>query len=655
MKFSYNWIASLIDGKIPNPKELSELLTMKLFEVDGMEEKDGDWIIDLDVLPSRAGDCLSHIGVAREVAVALNLEFKNPLFSDLTFNSPGIPVIISDPSDCPRYVALSVSQVKIQDSPDWIKQRLIVCGMQPINNIVDIANYVMLETGQPLHIFDSDKVSNEIIVRKARKGETITTLDNKKCFLDEKILLITDREKILGIAGIKGGKEAEVTKETKNIIIESASFNRKVIRKGSSILKIRTDASIRFEHGFDLNLNGPAILRASSLVTEIAGGNISNEITDISIPKPDPVKITFSFKQAEKLLGVSLDKKETLNIFHSLGFFIKKDEDDLLEVEVPTRRIDILIQEDLIEEVGRIIGYEKISAITPKIEIGLIKRNKRLFWEEKIKDLLVLSGFTEIYTHTLVNEIDVESTSNLLEVEGPVSREQKYLRPSLLPGVIKSAADNEKNYFKTDIFEVGKVYSKDDGEKQSLAIVSTGSFLELKGVLDLLLNELGIVADYKLNVNNRFFSERASVVAGGKKIGYIGTISEEATDTYNTNPNLSIIEMDIESMLNLAIDKKSYNPIPKYPETDRDISVIVPEETLFGDLIDSIKKEKYDLLRKVDFFDLYKGDRIPNKTKSFTLRLTFSGKRTLKTEEVNEIRDDIIKNLEKNKEWKIRR
>ncbi len=668
MKFSYNWIASLSNEKIPTPEELAKLLTMKLFEVEEIKKKGDDWIIDIDILPSRAGDCFSHIGITREISAAIGFEFEEPKVeikeSDKDSVENMISAEVTDSSDCPRYVAKIVTGVKVGPSPQWIKDKLETCGIQSINNIVDIANYVMLETGQPLHAFDMEKISGNIIVRRADKKEEIQTLDDKKYELNENILTIADKEKLLGIAGIKGGKSAEISQETTDIVIESAAFNRKVIRKGSAKLKLRTDASMRFEHGFDPNMCEFAAERTASLISEVAGGTIAKGSIDIYPEKIQPKNISLSLERTEKLLGVKVVKDEAKKILSLLGFLIKEEDDDLLIVEVPTRRVDVLLPEDLMEEIGRLIGYEKTPSKLPRMEVLPPKKNIGLFWEQKIKDVFKAAGSTEIYNHTFISEeqsrLINHDSSDLIEVESPVSIEQKYLRPSLIPHLVKNIKENEKFFDEIEIFELGKTFSHNNGERKMLAGAITGdSFYQLKGILELLFKEMGIdnieYLELKKSPSYIHPAKRSGISIEGVNLGYIGFISSEIKKEMKITSDFFLFELDFEKMINVASDKKEYIPLAKHPETTRDMAIMVPLIIPFKNIVDVITGLKIPLLKDIELFDVYRGKGVPEDKKSLALRLTYQGDRTLTAEEVNKFQEKVIEKMEEQNDWQVRK
>ena len=413
MVFSYSWLQSFFKRKLPAPEKLAELLTLHFAEVEEVRKEGKDFALDIDVKPNRAGDCFSHSGIAREISAITGLiygsstsiirENKNIKAKDF------VRVEVEDKNACPRYTARVVTDVKVFPSPKWLQERLMVCGLRPINNIVDIANYAMLETGQPLHAFDGEKLEGKkIIVRFAKEREKIVTLDEEKYDLDEDILVIADEKKPVAIAGIKGGKIPEIDRKTKIVVLESANFNPRIIRQGSKKLDLKTDASLRFEHGIDPNLTEFAINLAAFLIQKIAhpqGGypKVTKGLIDFYPKKVLPKRIRLDLNYVEKLLGVKISQKEIKNILKRLGFNCNEAGPHCVEVLVPTLRLDISIPEDLIEEVGRIYGYQKIPSAFPMAALVPPERNLEIFWEDLTKNILKEAGFTEVYNYSFIS------------------------------------------------------------------------------------------------------------------------------------------------------------------------------------------------------------------------------------------------------------
>lgn len=438
MKISYNWLKKYLKNKLPEPKKLAEILTLHSFEIESIKrKKGGDYVLDIDILPNRAHDCLSYIGIAKEIALLTGNEFRVP---DIEFQEDKklktkdfIKVEVKNKRDCLRYAGKVVLGVKICSSPKWLQENLKNCGLQPINNIVDIGNYIMLETGQPIHAFDLDKIKEKIIVRRAKNGEKIRTLDNKIYKLDKDILVIADKERAIGIAGIKGGESTGIDNTTKNILIEAANFNRKIIRKASQKLKLRTDASLRFENGIDPNLIDFAQKRMAFMIKEIAKGKTLKGIIDFYPEKVLPEKIKLDLKYVDKLLGIRISESKIKEILKKLNFKFSRIKDNKITIEIPTQRIDISMQEDLIEEIGRIYGYKNIPYIFPETTLALPKKNNKVFWQEQCQNILKERGFSEVYNYSFISEEEKNvfacQDNKLLELENPVSALNKYLSP----------------------------------------------------------------------------------------------------------------------------------------------------------------------------------------------------------------------------------
>ena len=678
MIFSYNWLQSFFRGRLPKPKKLAEILTMSSFEIEKLEKKGDDWVLDIDVLPNRAGDCFSHLGIARECAALLNLKLKtqNTKFQPKTQNldiKNLLKIKVENSDLCLRYTARVITGVKVGESPKYIRERLKVCGLQPINNVVDIVNYVMLELGQPLHAFDLDKISGKkIIVRKAKKGEKIITLDNNKFNLAQDILIIADEKNPLAIAGIKGGKKAEIDKNTKTIVLEAANFDKIAIRKARQELKLQTDASLRFEHGIDANLTEQGINRAADLIQKIAcppkfserkfwrgNGKTSKGLIDFFPKKVFPKTIKLEFDYVEQLLGVKIPKKEIISILENLGFKTK-EKTEFLEVEIPTFRLDLSIPEDLIEEIGRIFGYCNIKPVFPLAVLTPPKRNIDCFWQKKVKNILKETGFTEVYNYSFINEKDAKifnwQQKTLIELENPLSAEQKYLRPCLIPNLLKNIQKNQKRFNEIKIFELGKVFrtglKTGVEEKRMLTGILTGNnmFYETKGVVDLLLNKLGI-SNVWYNEQEMFICKTkkcAEIKINGKGIGFLGEISAEI--------KACVFAIDFEKLQKHCSEEIMYQPISLYPTAIRDLAVLVPREIKVADVLNKINIAGGKLVRDVDIFDIYEGEKIQDGKKNFAFHIIYQAEdRTLTNKEIDEIHNRIIKVLEKNPSWEVRK
>lgn len=689
MKYSYNWLKEYVP-KIPEPKKLVELLTMRAFEVEEVDVAGDDAILDIKVLPNRAFDCLSHIGMAREIAAITGIKYK---VSSIKYEEDKslkindfLKVEVQDKKLCPRYSARVLTDVKVRESPKWMQVRLIACGLRPINNVVDIANYVMLETGQPLHAFDFDKIigngnKKKIIVRGAKKGEKITTLDGEKKELDENILVIADAKEPIAIAGVKGGNKAEIDKKTAKIILESANFEPISTRKSSKALNLRTDASVRFENGVDINLTIQALDRATQLICEIAGGRTVKGIADVFTAKPRTVSTAVAHSYIEKLLGISIKEKDVLNIFKRLDLPMKKTKkknETYYDVLVPSRRSDLSTSEDLIEEIGRLYGYENISAKMPVSILVPAVKNEELMNEEKAKNIMVGAGYSEVSNYSLISE----ESKNIFALRGvigpryPLSNDQKYLRPALIIRLLENVEGNLKYFDNVRIFEIGKIFrqkGKDIEEKRMIAcaLYKKGAnmddlFREMKGVVDLFLEKMGIIEfryveiekdgkiiTRELDRAGMYFPRRAQVKVGDKEIGFVGEVNKCLLN--GATLPVVIFELDFDVINELVEEEIEYRAPSKYPAIERDLSIIVPQEVKVDDVLNIIENASGQLVINIDLLDIYDGEEMEEGMKSMTFRFVFqSYEKTLTDAEVNRIMEKVIKAIEE-KDWEIRK
>lgn len=666
------------------PNELADILTLHFAEVEEVKLEGKDFIFDIDVRPNRAGDCFSHLGVAREISAILSYKLNIPkikLEEDKKLNTRDfIRVEVKNTSSCKRYAARILVGMEVGPSPSHIRERLEVCGLRPINNIVDILNYVMLETGQPLHAFDIEKISGrKIIVRFAKDGEKIITLDGEEHKLSSGVLAIADAKKPIAIAGIKGGKLPEINRLTKTVVLESANFNPSIIRRGSQNLNLRTDASLRFEHGLDQNLAEFAINRAAAMIQEIAGGKVARGLIDFYPRKVLPKKILMDLNRVKDLLGIEIPKKEIIKILNNLGLETKERRAGTLEVLVPTRRQDINLTEDLIEDIGRIYGYEKIPATLALGALVSPKRNENIFWRDLAKNFLKEAGFSEVYNYSFVGEQEAEvfgyGAKNLAELENPLSANQKYLRPSLICNLLKNAKENLKFFEELKIFESGKIFYNNKskiGEKLMLAGIMAKKknegrelFFEAKGIMDLMFNNFGISGvwydEYKPTPEDSKFSfwnkEKCAEIKIGEKgeVGFLGEINPVLSRDLGINVSMVAFDLDFEKLQKFVSEEREYEPISPHPAAIRDIAILVPQGVLVDEVLEKIEVAGGKLVRDVDLFDMYEGEEIGEGKKNLAFHVIFQAEdRTLRPEEINSAFGKIIKTMEE-MEWEVRK
>jgi len=630
----------------------------------------GDAIFDLDITPNRP-DCLSIIGIVWEVAALTGKPVRLPKVS---YDERGEPierkasVEIADPDLCPRYCASLITDVKVRPSPTWMEQRLLACGLRPINNIVDVTNYVMLEYGQPLHAFDFDKIrKKKIIVRRAREGERLTTIDGVERQLSSDMLAIADGEGAVAIAGVMGGAASEVSEETTTVLIESANFDRVSLRRTSASLKLRTEASLRFEKGLSPELPMPALRRATQLMAQLSGGKIAKVIIDVYPGKREPKPIPLTTKQVERILGMKVKREKIMEVLRGLGFSCEPAGPEELSVTVPYWRTDIRLAEDLVEEIARIIGYDELPTTLPSGTLPQHEPDPMRALRERVSTILVGCGVQEAITYSLTNlEMlrKVASAPTPLRVANPITTEQEYLRTSLRPGLLKILCANEKHEEGSiRLFEAGKVYLPGEGdlpeERQMLAGVLSGpridsswhgeggalDFFDAKGVLETLFARLGVAASFEPTEDQIFSPGRAArVILGGKDLGVLGELHPRVVEGFDISRPVYLFEIDLERLLPATLKPRRYQAIPRFPATLRDIALVVDRALPAKKVQDII--ESFPLVARVTLFDVYTGAQVPQDKKSLAFRILYqSASRTLTDEEVDKEQERILERL----------
>lgn len=677
MIFSYNWLKDYVQ-KLPKPQKLAELLAMHSFELEEVRRLGKNYILDIDVLSNRGHDCLCHWGMAREIAAITDKDLKSLKRKKLKKEKGKIQPIdlrIKCPQLVPRYSAIVVEGVKVAPSPKWLKERVESVGLRSINNIVDLTNYVMLEVGQPLHAFDYDKIQGQVmILRESKKGEKLVTLDNTKHILDNGILIIENKNKLIDLVGIMGGKLSETDLKTKNIILQAGNFDRQTIYKAAKKLNHRTEASNIYSQGIDHNLTISTLERAYFLLTKLGGGKIV-QIIDIYPKKVLPKRVELDLDYLKSLLGMEIPKKEILKILKSLEFKILKDTKNKLLVEIPTFRLDISLPEDLIEEIGRIYGYQKIPAVFPVVSLIPSKKNFQIFWENIIKNILKELGLTEVYNYSFIGEKEADifncNKKELIELENPMSQEFKYLRPSLIPNLVKNAKNNFRYFDRIRIFELGKVFLSENLEKRMLSGLiadkkSSGEeFYRLKGIIDSLFNKLGIsdiwYDEVGISPDSAKFlvwnlKKCAEIKIGNDKIGFLGEVSEKILEKLKIKEKIFLFDIDFEKIIKLCSEEHEYQPISQHPTAVRDLAVLVPRGVKVVDVLNKINTAGGPLVRDVDLFDIYEGEELPRGKKNLAFHIIYQAEdRTLKSEEIDKIQQKIIKVLEENPGWEVRK
>ena len=669
MKVTYNWLKDFVEIKIP-PRDLANKLTMSGLEVISLEEKGGDFIFEIEITSNRP-DWLSVVGIAREVAAITGAKLKKQKSLSLTKNrkAKDIALAIEDKSDCPLYTARIIRNVKVAPSAPWLKARLELVGCRSVNNIVDITNYVLFELGEPLHAFDLDKLNKErIVVRRAHPGEKITTIDGIQRVLSKEQLVIADDIKTVAIAGVMGAKDSEVSINTKNVLLEAAVFNPLIVRRGRQALGLQSEASYRFERGVDIEAVERASLRAAELIKEYASGE-EIAFKAVGLSKAKSRIINLDVADVTRILGLNIPVAKIKKNLSGLGFGVKSKSKNTLAVSTPSFRQDVSLKEDLIEEVSRIFGYERIPVSLPAIKSCVSIRGKRGLVSE-VKNILTGLGLSEVATYSLTDRaslagLELGFSNEPIEILNPLSQEQEVLRTTLIPGLTSVVAFNlnqKQEYI--PIFEVANVYLRDTNhpkEELMLGLALSGaqpvllnngalkdevSLLNLKGMLETLFSRLGI-KDYEFN--STLGSEIVEIYAQRNKIGSMSRLSNSGCAKSNIkNKNVFLAELSLDKVLSIACTDKKFISPPRYPGITRDISFILKEDISVKDILKLFKQSGVPLLQSVRIADYYKGKQIPSGFKGLTLTCFYSSvERTLKEDEIQPLHTQFCERLTK--------
>ena len=679
MLISYNWLRELTATTL-SPQELRERLTNVGLAVDAVAERDGDYVLDVEV-PSNRGDCLSHVGIARELAT-IEMSRISDLKSEIR-NSQGktgdfASVEIRDPDLCPRYAARIVRCVRIAPSPEWLRKRLEVLGQRPINNVADITNYVLHELGQPLHAFDLAKLTeNRIIVRRAEKDETIATLDGVERNLDKEMLVIADARGPVAVAGVMGGEDSEISNTTTDVLIESAYFDPASVRRTAKLLGLHTEASHRFERGTDPDGVLQAQKRCVALICEIAGGVATEDALDIYPSRKNQKVVSLRPERVEAITSLSVSTAEMARILRSLGFDLSDEASAKLTFTVPLWLHDVAIEEDLIEEVARHTGYDRIGTELPPStlsgEYHSTERRKRA-----LRRSLSAVGFDEAINLSfielsndfeLIPEFGGLSDENLVTLTNPIIEEASRMRQTLLPGLLTSVRHNI-NHGTRDLclFELGRLFAANEPgelprEREALALVSTGGivkadqahakreidFFDLKGAL-----EAGVAAmnlpplDFALGkVTHLQPGQAAGISLKGVRVGSIGRLAETIAAQYKFRQPIFVAEVDLTALLETEELPVLYSPLARFPSILRDVSLLLERKITVAELLRAVHDQKVEHFVGANFVGTYEGEGIPEGKRSLTLRFEYRvDDRTLRDEEVDEIHWRLVKALQ---------
>lgn len=627
-----------------------------------------DSVFEYEITSNRV-DCFGVLGIAREAAATFNKPFVPPVV-EVKGNSEDvndyIKVTVEDKDLCKRYCARVVKNVKIAPSPEWMQRRLAACGIRPINNLVDITNYVMEEYGQPMHAFDLATLEGRhIIVKRAEDGENFTTLDGQERALDKDILMINDAKKAVGIAGIMGGENSKITDDVKDMVFEAACFDGTNIRLSAKRLGLRTDASGKFEKGLDPNNALDAINRACALIEELGAGEVVGGVVDVYDEVKEPVRITFEPDKINKLLGTDISCEEMLKYFEKIELSYDKASN---EVIIPTFRQDLECMADLAEEVARFYGYDNIPTTLPNGEATAGKLSYKLRIEAVARDIAEFCGFSQAMTYSfespkVFDKLLLPADSELrktVTITNPLGEDFSIMRTISLNGMLTSLATNYNRRNKNvRLYELGNIYLPkavpvtelpDERMQFTLGMYGDGDFFDMKGVVEEFLYKVGMRKNirYDKEAGKPFLhpGRQANIMYAGEVIGYLGEIHPTVMDNYNIGERTYVAVLDMPAIYEKTTFDRKYEGIAKYPAVNRDISMVMPKDILVGQVEEVIRKKGGNLLESYNLFDIYEGSQIKEGYKSVAYSVTFRAKdRTLADNEVQEIMDKILQAL----------
>ncbi|MDM8552938.1 phenylalanine--tRNA ligase subunit beta [Desulfobacterales bacterium HSG2] len=642
-----------------------------------------DTVFEIGLTPNRP-DCLSIIGIAREIAAIQKTDVKYPE-TDISDTDNEISnltsVTIEAPDHCPRYAGRLLENVTVAPSPFWLRDRLMSVGLRPINNIVDITNFVMMETGQPLHAFDFDQLAeHRIVVRTAKKGELFNTLDGKKRTLSSDMLMICDGEKPVGIGGVMGGLNSEIEDTSTRVFIEAAYFDPISIRKTSKALGLNTDASHRFERGADPKGTVRAINRAAQLMAELGRGKLVGGIIDEHPGPVSPRKISLSTKKTNRLLGTHLTQDEIRDMLKSVEFGVDKDTDDQLTVTPPSFRVDVTRPVDLMEEAARLSGYQNIPTTFPLIPSEARESARALEVRERIRRLLTGFGLTEAVNYSFIGNASCDrlrlgpddSKRRMLDILNPLTEDQAVMRTSLIPGLIETMRRNILQQVRDmQLFEVGKVFLSNGQDQlpeeiEMLAGIRTGArydaswhskeadcdFYDIKGVAEGLLAGLNVsdIRFTRMPAQTCCYTKpghTARILSGDNELGLIGEVHPDTLRNFDLKQQTAFVfELNTDALSPLIPDVKTFRPIPKYPAVSRDTTIIVDKDMEAGNLLESVRKTGEELAEDLYLLGVYEGKPISEGKKSVSFRIIYrSSRETLEDERVTVIHKDITDKL----------
>jgi phenylalanyl-tRNA synthetase beta chain len=667
MKISLDWLKEYLDGDISAQTAVEALERIGLM-VEGREEKDGDVILEIETYSNRP-DTLGHLGMARELAAALGLRLKErswPL-SELTVRTADLAdVQILDADLCPRYCGVVVEGVKVGPSPAWLQKRIESMGLHPINNVVDVTNYVLFSTSHPIHAFDLDKITGaRVIIRRAKKGERLLCLDGTDLSLAPDMLVIADEAKPIAVAGVIGGQASAVTEATKDIFVESAYFNPVSVRLTRKAANLQTDASYRFERGADISFPPQAALMAASLLTQF-GGRSSREPADVFPLLPKKKEIILRHRRITELLGVEVDEAFVQKTLADLELGVELQQPGIWRVKAPSWRVDLDREADLIEEVARFYGYEKVPSVVPPLQVVAPIPDKSREKLGRVRPLLFHYGFNEVVNFSF-SDADKErllaTGFEAIEIRNPISARASLLRTSILGGLLETAAWNKNRGLDAiQIFETGNIYYRDERgcrERLTLGLLSSGmreephwrqksrevNFFHLKGPCEALLQRLRYEPFSFEKAEHPCFEPGSGLALAYKeeKVGYLGQVAGRLTDVFDLKQTVYAAEIDLELLFGKQPKPFTYEAVAKYPAIIRDVSLLVPLDVSYQDICKAIEKVPLPILEEARLISQYFGESNPKDKKSLSFRFIYRHpQRTLLAEEVDRAEQQVL-------------
>lgn len=671
MIVSWDWLQEYVSLN-ESPDDVADRLMMSGLNLEGMEEVGNDLAVDLEVTSNRP-DCLGHIGVAREAAVLFDSELKIPAAqpAESSTTAESVTSVAIECEDlCPRYTARVIKGIKVGPSPSWLKSRLATLGLESINNVVDVTNYVLLECAQPLHAFDFDKLDGgQIIVRQAAADEKLEAIDHKEYKLSSDMCVIADASKPVAIAGVMGGASTEITDSTTNVLIEVAEFSVRSVRRTARALNLHSDSSYRFERGIDADRMDWASRRCCELILELAGGELLEGAVTVGAPPEQPAPVTLRFAQLERILGFNVPSDLAESILNSLGMeTVERNADSAQFLPATWRRRDVTREADLIEEVARIYGYDKIPADVV-VPLTVSQKTLRDHVIARVAEVLNGNGFYESITLSFVDEklsklFNPRQTETILSVDHSTRRLENVLRQSLIPSLLVARRENERhNNFNVRLFEIAAVFLAPNpavpgSEPKVISFVTGQPFDEVKGILQTIASRVSpanLISVKPSSVAQFVEGRGAEIYLNDDLWGWFGEVDREVSDQLDLRDACVVAEVDLELLEQSANLRPQFTELARFPTMTRDLNFVLDENITWADLENTVKAAAGPLFESISFSGQYRGKQLPNDKKSYVVSVDYrSIDRTLTNEEVEQAQQAIIKACESSLDAQLR-